>query len=65
MNRLFPVDTLKDNDVATVVCKLKKYEKDSYEILKKKSHQESPAKYDFIPIETHQVMNYLRGKNIE
>jgi len=52
INRLFPVQELKNCDVTTVVCKLKRYEKDVYEILRCKN-KSIRAKYDFVPIETH------------
>jgi len=39
LQRIFPVDCLKDCDVMTVVGKLKRLEKDTYEILKKPHHR--------------------------
>ena len=50
MQRLFPIDQMRELDVITVVNKLKVLERDTFEILKR---SESKAKYDFVPIETH------------
>ena len=61
MGRYFDYRQLKDFDVSWVVETVKVMENDAHLILE--GHQQSKAKYDFVPVETHQLLCFLGMRN--
>ena len=65
MKNYFAHNSMKSLDIKTIIEKLKLIEKDCQAILDKKLRKENKIKYQFIPIETHQMLEFLSNRKEE